>query len=80
MERIGYFIDRIMGGLLWPEPVGVRAEVRFKYRFDDQLDRHLDYPVADRRYPQRTQTAVRLWNHDAPHRTWVVSLVFQVLG
>src|SRR3989338_3337743 len=80
MKGIRYFIDRIMGGFLWPEPVGVRAEIRFKYRFDDELHRHLGYPVADRRYPQRTLTSVRFGYHDAPHRTWLVSLVFQVLS
>src|SRR3989338_6758594 len=51
MEGIGYFIDRIMGGFLWPEPVGVRTEIRFKYRFDDELYRHPGFPAPDRRYP-----------------------------
>jgi len=80
IKRIGYFIDRIVGGFLWPEPVGVRAEIRFKYRLDDELYRHLGYPVADCRYPQRTQAAVRFGYHDAPYRTGVVGLVFQVLS
>ena len=31
MERVRYFIDRIVGGFLWPEPVGVRTEIRFKF-------------------------------------------------
>src|SRR4030067_1559734 len=80
MQGVCYFIDRIRGGFLWPESVGVRTEIRFKYRFDDELYRHLGYPVADRRYPQRTHAAVRFRDHDAPHRTGGVGFVLQALG
>src|SRR3989338_355262 len=80
MQGIGYFIDRIMGGFLWPEPVGVRTEIRFKYRLDNQLYRHLGSPVPDPLDTERTLTAVRFGYHDAPHRTRVISLVFQVLS
>ena len=80
MKGVRYVIYRIMGGFLWPESIGIRAEIRFKYRFDDKLYRHLGYPVADRRYPERAHAAVRFGDHDAPHRTGVVGFVFQVLG
>ena len=58
----------------------MRTEAGFKDRFDDEFHRHLRYPVADRRYPQRAQTAVRFGYHDAPHRLGSVGFVFQVLG
>lgn len=80
MECFRYFINRIMGGFLWPESIGVRTEIRFKYRFNNELYRHLGYPVTDGRYPQRTLTAIHLGDHDAPYRTWGVGLVFQVLS
>ena len=53
MEGVRYVIYRLMGGFLWPESVRILAEICFKYRFDDELDRHLGYAVADRRYPER---------------------------
>ena len=55
-------------------------EVGFKDRFDDELHRHLRDPVADGWYSQRTQTAIRLGNHDAPYRLGLVGFVPQVLG
>ncbi|KFB70064.1 MAG: hypothetical protein CAPSK01_000214 [Candidatus Accumulibacter vicinus] len=80
IKRLCYFIDRIMGRLLRSESVGIRTEIRFKYRLDDQLYRHLGYPVSDRRYPQRTLAAIRLGDHDAPYWTRGVGFIFQVLG
>ena len=69
-----------MGRFLWPKSVRVRTEVGFKDRFDDEFHRHLRYPVAYRRYPQRALTAIRLRDHDAPHRLGSVGLAFQILG
>ena len=45
-----------------------------------KFHRHLRYSVADRRYSQRTQTAVRFRDHDAPHGLSPVGLVFQITG
>jgi site-specific DNA recombinase len=80
IERFGYLIYSITGRFLWPESVGIRTEIGFKYRLDDELGRHLDYPITDRRYPERAQVAIRFGNHNAPYRTWLVGLVFQILG
>lgn len=45
-----------------------------------EFDRHLRYPVADRRYPQRAHAAVRLGDQHAPHRLGTVGLCLQFTG
>jgi hypothetical protein len=44
--------DRVMSPPLGPEPIGDRHEVGLENGFQHQLERRLDNPVRDRRYPE----------------------------
>src|SRR5450759_2229828 len=56
------------------EPIGAILEIRFEDRLQDQQGRHLDHPVAHRRYAQRPQLPIRFWYVDAPYRCRRVGL------
>ena len=58
----------------------MRTEISLKDRLNHQLHCHLHRPITQRRYPQRTLTAVRLWNHEAPYRLGAVGLFSQITG
>jgi len=79
-KRVGDVVDGVVCRFLGPESVRVVAEIRFKNRFDDELHRHLRYPVANRRYPQRPHAAVRFGDQHAPHRLGSVGLRLQITG
>jgi len=50
------------------EPVRARLEVRLEDGFEHQLQRGLDHPVRDARYPQSAELAALLRDHHPPHR------------
>jgi hypothetical protein len=47
----GKIIHRLMGVALRPESIRVLLKIRLKERLDDDLHRHLHYPILDRREP-----------------------------
>ena len=65
--------ERIMCRFVRSVSVGVLMEHRFQFGLQHHDRHHLGYPVGDRRYPQRTNTAVRLWNVHPTDRFGVVA-------
>jgi site-specific DNA recombinase len=79
VEGIGNVIDRIVGRLLRPVPVGAVTKIRLEDRLNDQLHGHLRHPVADGRDPQCTLAAVCLGDHHPSDRLGCVALALQCL-
>src|ERR1035437_7128665 len=67
-----YLLQRLVGRAPRSEPVRTIQEIRLKDRLQDQQGRHLHYPVAYRRNPQRPQLPIRLRNVHALHRLRLV--------
>src|ERR1039457_2563101 len=63
-----YLLQRLVGRAPRSEPVRTIQEIRLKDRLQDQQGRHLHYPVAYRRNPQRPQLPIRVRNVHALHR------------
>src|ERR1022692_3064553 len=60
---LGY---RVLRAAAWPEPVRARLEACLEDGFQDQLERRLDHPVGQGRYPEFTELAVLLRDHHLP--------------
>ena len=62
--------DRVVRPPHRPEPIGDRQKVRLEDRFQHELERRLDDPVRDRRYPEfaNLPRPTRLGDHAFPHR------------
>src|SRR5450759_1911634 len=69
-----YLLQRLVGRPARTEPIGAILEICFEDRLQDQQGRHLDHPVAHRRYAQRPQLPIRFRYVDAPYRCRRVGL------
>ena len=68
LQMPAYLLQRLVSRAPRSEAIGAVLEIGFKDRLQDQQGRHLDHPVAHRRYAQRPQFPIRLGNVDAPYR------------
>ena len=74
--------ERVVGASAGPEAVRGRVEVRLKDRLQNQLERHLNQSVFERRNAQRTELPwlARLWDKPLSNRLGLVSSSTQVLS
>ncbi len=68
---------RLLRPTLFPLGILLRLEIRFNYRFQHEHRRRLNDTVDNRRYPERAQLTVRLWNPDPLDRFRPVGLPLQ---
>ena len=60
--------QRLPGSPLRPKPMRARTKVRLEDGLQDQLGRHLDHSIPDRRNPQRPLLPVGFGNVPPPYR------------
>ena len=70
-----HLVHRLVGVSSRSEAIGTFLKVCLEYGFDDELDRHLDYPVLDRGYPKRSFAPIRFGDIDPPYRHGLVRFV-----
>ena len=68
-------LDRVLRASFRSITIGIRIEVRFKDRLQNQLDGGLNHPVPYGRNPERPLPASGLRDHHPSHRLWSVCLL-----
>ena len=76
-QALGYGISCIMSRTFWTEPVRRIAKIRLKYRLNNQLDRHLHYPIPDGRDTKWPFTPIRFGNPYPAYCLGMVVFTFQ---
>ena len=63
---------RLLCTAVWPEPIAMRIELRFTYRFHDLQYTLLNYPVYYGRDSKRSHLSIGFGYIDPLYRLWLI--------